>query len=73
MDGLLDLPSRGSLGAAGMNAQMADMLALEAAKETVPPHPRRGKSGYAAVMNCRREKKGVEIEGASAFRCGGYI
>ena len=31
----------GSLGAAGMNAQMADMLALEAGKE--PPHSRRGK------------------------------
>lgn len=39
----------GSLGASGMNRQMADFLALEAAKEPFPPHPRRRKGWLSGV------------------------
>ena len=51
----------GSLGAAGMNAQMADMLALEAGKEPFHHIHGAGKSGYAAVMKALAEK-GVELK-----------
>ena len=62
----------GSLGAAGMNAQMADMLALEAGKEPFHHIHGAGKSGYAAVMKALAEK-GVELKEHPALQVREYI
>ena len=51
----------GSLGASGMNAQMADMLALEAGKAPFHHIHGAGKSGYAAVLKALA-KKGVDLQ-----------
>ena len=46
----------GSLGAAGMNRQMADFLELEAAKEPFHHIHAAGKNGYPLVMQLLKEK-----------------
>ena len=46
----------GSLGAAGMNRQMADFLALEAAKEPFHHIHAAGKNGYPLVCELLKEK-----------------
>jgi UDP-N-acetylglucosamine--N-acetylmuramyl-(pentapeptide) pyrophosphoryl-undecaprenol N-acetylglucosamine transferase len=50
----------GSLGASGMNRQMADFLALEAAKEPFHHIHAAGKGGYPQIMEQLREK-GVDL------------
>ena len=50
----------GSLGASGMNRQMADFLALEAAKEPFHHIHAAGKGGYPVVLELLREK-GVDL------------
>ena len=62
----------GSLGAAGMNAQMADMLALEAGKEPFHHIHGAGKSGYPMVMKLLQEK-GVALEAHPALQVREYI
>ena len=57
--------ARGSLGASGMNAQMADMLALEAGEEPFHHIHGAGKSGYAAVLKALAEK-GVDLKDNAA-------
>lgn len=59
----------GSLGASGMNAQMADMLALEAGKEPLHHIHGAGKSGYAAVLEALTEK-GVDLNDHPSLRSG---
>ena len=55
-----------------MNAQMADMLALEAGKEPFHHIHGAGKSGYAAVMKALAEK-GVELKEHPALQVREYI
>ena len=62
----------GSLGAAGMNAQMAEMLALEAGKEPFHHIHGAGKSGYDAVMKALAEK-GVNLKEHPALEVREYI
>ena len=62
----------GSLGASGMNRQMAEMLALEAAKEPFHHIHGAGKSGYPGVLNLLKEK-GVELEEHPSLQVREYI
>ena len=62
----------GSLGASGMNAQMADMLALEAGKEPFHHIHGAGKSGYDAVLKALAEK-GVDLKEHPALQVREYI
>lgn len=61
----------GSLGAAGMNLQMADFLALEAAKE--PFHHIHGAGGgYEALLSALKEK-GVDLAAHPMLEARPYI
>ena len=62
----------GSMGASGMNAQMADMLALEAGKEPFHHIHGAGKSGYAAVLKALAEK-GVDLKDHPSLQVREYI
>ena len=62
----------GSLGASGMNRQMADFLALEAAKEPFHHIHGAGASGYPAICGLLREK-GVDLERHPALQVREYI
>ena len=62
----------GSLGAAGMNRQMADFLALEAAKEPFHHIHGAGKSGYLMVRQLLAEK-GVDLERHPSLQVREYI
>ena len=62
----------GSLGASGMNRQMADFLALEAAKEPFHHIHGAGASGYPMVRDLLREK-GVDLEAHPALQLREYI
>lgn len=62
----------GSLGAAGMNANMADMLVLEAAKEPFHHIHGAGKAGYPKVLSALREK-GVDPAAHPALQVREYI
>lgn len=62
----------GSLGASGMNGQMADFLALETAREPFHHIHGAGKSGYPLVCRTLREK-GVELEEHPALQVREYI
>ncbi|WP_298031352.1 undecaprenyldiphospho-muramoylpentapeptide beta-N-acetylglucosaminyltransferase [uncultured Dysosmobacter sp.] len=62
----------GSLGASGMNRQMADMLALEAAREPFHHIHAAGKSGYPLVRELLREKN-VELASCPALDLREYI
>ena len=62
----------GSLGAAGMNRQMADFLALEAAKEPFHHIHAAGKSGYPTVKVLLQEK-GVDLEKHPGLQLREYI
>ena len=62
----------GSLGAAGMNRQMADFLALEAAKAPFHHIHGAGKSGYPMVRQLLAEK-GVDLERHPSLQVREYI
>ena len=62
----------GSLGASGMNRQMADFLALEAAKEPFHHIHAAGKNGYPVVAQLLREKD-VDLTQYSALELREYI
>ena len=62
----------GSLGASGMNQQMADFLALEAAKEPFHHIHGAGKAGYAMVGQLLKEK-GVDLAAHPALQLREYI
>ncbi|MCQ2448315.1 MAG: undecaprenyldiphospho-muramoylpentapeptide beta-N-acetylglucosaminyltransferase [Oscillibacter sp.] len=62
----------GSLGAAGMNREMAEMLALEAGKEPFHHIHGAGKSGYPNVMKMLKEK-GVALEKHPSLQVREYI
>ena len=62
----------GSLGATGMNRQMADFLALEAAKEPFHHIHGAGKSGYPMLLDLLREK-GVDLADHPSLRVREYI
>lgn len=62
----------GSLGAAGMNCEMAEMLALEAGKEPFHHIHGAGKSGYPNVMKMLKEK-GVALEKHPSLQVREYI
>lgn len=62
----------GSLGASGMNRQMADFLALEAAKEPFHHIHGAGRSGYPLVCQLLQEK-GVDLEQHPALQVREYI
>ena len=62
----------GSLGASGMNRQMADFLALEAAKEPFHHIHAAGKSGYPMIQALLKEK-GVDLEKHSSLQLREYI
>ena len=62
----------GSLGAAGMNRQMADFLALEAAKEPFHHIHGAGASGYPVLRQLLREK-GVDLERHPSLQVREYI
>ena len=62
----------GSLGAAGMNRQMADFLALEAVKEPFHHVHGAGKSGYPQVRQLLAEK-GVDLGRHPALQVREYI
>ena len=62
----------GSLGASGMNRQMADFLALEAAKEPFHHIHGAGQSGYPALLEMLREK-GVELNAHPDLQVREYI
>lgn len=62
----------GSLGASGMNAQMAEMLALEAGKEPFHHIHGAGKSGYAAVLAALNEK-GIDLKDHPSLQVREYI
>lgn len=55
-----------------MNAQMADMLALEAGKEPFHHIHGAGKSGYAAVLKALAEK-GVDLKDHPSLQVREYI
>ena len=62
----------GSLGASGMNRQMADFLALEAAKEPFHHIHAAGKSGYP-LMQQLLEEKNVDLSKHPALQLREYI
>ncbi len=62
----------GSLGAAGMNRQMADFLALEAAKEPFHHIHAAGKGGYPVVLDLLKEK-GVDLKQHPSLQVREYI
>lgn len=62
----------GSLGAAGMNRQMADFLALESGKEPFYHIHGAGKQGYPLMREALREK-GVDLEAHPALKLQEYI
>lgn len=62
----------GSLGASGMNRQMADFLALEAGREPFHHIHGAGKQDYPMVLEALREK-GVRLEDHPALRVREYI
>ena len=62
----------GSLGAAGMNRQMADFLELEAAEELFHHIHAAGKNGYPLVMQLL-EEKGVDLAEHPALEVREYI
>lgn len=62
----------GSLGASGMNRQMADFLALEAVKEPFHHIHGAGKSGYPALLELLKEK-GVDLKDHPALQVREYI
>ena len=62
----------GSLGAAGMNRQMAEFLALEAEKEPFHHIHAAGASGYATVLELLREKR-VDLKAHPALQVQEYI
>ncbi len=62
----------GSLGAAGMNGQMAEFMALEAAKQPFHHIHGAGKQGCAR-MRARLEEKGVDLEACPALQLREYI
>ena len=62
----------GSLGASGMNRQMADFLALEAAKEPFHHIHAAGKGGYPVVLELLREK-GVDLAQHPSLQVREYI
>ena len=62
----------GSLGASGMNRQMADFMALEAEKEPFHHIHAAGKSGYPVLQQLLREK-GVQLEQHPALQLREYI
>ncbi len=62
----------GSLGASGMNRQMAGFLALESAKEPFHHIHGAGKEGYALVQSLLAEK-GVRLEEHPALQLREYI
>ena len=62
----------GSLGASGMNRQMADMLALEAAKEPFHHIHGAGKSGYPTMCQMLAEK-GVDLTKHPSLQLREYI
>ena len=62
----------GSLGASGMNRQMADFLALEAAKEPFHHIHGAGKDGYPVLLKLLREK-GVDLADHPAPQVREYI
>ena len=62
----------GSLGASGMNRQMADFLALEAAKEPFHHIHGAGKSGYPALLELLRVRQ-VELADHPALQVREYI
>ena len=55
----------GSLGASGMNRQMADFIALEAAKTPFHHIHSAGKAGYPAIRDILKEKGVTETDGDS--------
>lgn len=62
----------GSLGASGMNRQMADFLALESAKEPFHHIHGAGKAGYPVLLELLREK-GVDLKNHPALEVREYI
>lgn len=62
----------GSLGASGMNRQMADFLALEAAKEPFHHIHGAGSSGYTMMRGLLQEK-GVDLAAHPALQLREYI
>ena len=62
----------GSLGASGMNRQMADFLALEAAKEPFHHIHGAGKQGCPVLLNLLKEK-GVDLSVHPALQVREYI
>jgi UDP-N-acetylglucosamine--N-acetylmuramyl-(pentapeptide) pyrophosphoryl-undecaprenol N-acetylglucosamine transferase len=62
----------GSLGAAGMNRQMADFLALESKQESFHHIHGAGTGSYASLLSALREK-GVAIEDHPALQVREYI
>ncbi|MCI8808723.1 MAG: undecaprenyldiphospho-muramoylpentapeptide beta-N-acetylglucosaminyltransferase [Oscillibacter sp.] len=62
----------GSLGATGMNRQMADFLALEAAKEPFHHIHGAGKQDYPLMLELLREK-GIRLEDHPALQLREYI
>ena len=62
----------GSLGAAGMNSQMAEFMALEAAKQPFHHIHGAGKQGCAR-MRAWLEEKGVDLEACPALQLREYI
>ena len=62
----------GSLGASGMNRQMADFLALEAAKEPFHHIHAAGKGGYPVILELLKEK-GVDLEEHPSLQVREYI
>lgn len=62
----------GSLGASGMNAETADLLALEAAHEPFHHIHGAGVSGYPKLMTALREK-GVDLSAHPALRVREYL
>ena len=62
----------GSLGASGMNRQMADFLALEAANEPFHHIHGAGKQGCPVLLDLRKEK-GVDLTAHPALQVREYI
>ena len=62
----------GSLGASGMNREMADFLVLEAAKEPFHHIHGAGKAGYPVLLAQLREK-GVDLAAHPALQVREYI
>lgn len=62
----------GSLGASGMNARMADFLALEAEKEPFHHIHSAGSYGYPKLLEALKER-GVELAGHPALQVREYI